>query len=210
MPEKRADAELKRRIDKLEHRVDTLEKKLSEIKVGRADTQTKGLKPLVDTAPDLEMKKRILVIEDSKADQMILEEILKQAGYDVLLASDGKEGLEKFYADSPDLVITDMVMPEKMGSEVISEIKGKHPQQKIIAMSSGSHAYGREIELDLAAMFGAHTIAKPFEPVKVLEIIHNLLQEETEAKETESEAPMGKSDTENTPSRSKVGKDLPE
>lgn len=210
MPEKRADVELKRRIDKLEHRVDRLEKALSEIKVKRVDAKVKSLKPLVDTTPGLEMKKRILVIEDSKADQMILEEILKQAGYDVLLASDGKEGLEKFYSDSPDLVMTDMIMPEKMGSEVILEIKEKHPKQKIIALSSGSHAYGKEIELDLAATFGAHTIAKPFEPGKVLETIHNLLQEETEAKETGFETPIGKSDTENTSSHSKVGRDLPE
>jgi DNA-binding NtrC family response regulator len=120
--------------------------------------------------------KRILVIDDSKIYRKILEEILIQAGYEVILASDGKEGLERFYKDPTDLVITDMVMPEKMGIDVIVELKETYPDLKIIAVSAGGD-FGPEIELDMARELKAHTIQKPFDPDRVLQMVAKLLSE---------------------------------
>ncbi|MEW6672845.1 MAG: response regulator [Thermodesulfobacteriota bacterium] len=187
MSQKPTYADLEHRLDDLEHRVKGLEKQLAEIKIQQVGNKIQTDVGVLNKKAGVETKKRILVIDDSKADQMIIEEILKQAGYDIALASDGKEGLERFYENPPDLVITDMVMPEKMGSELISEIKGKYPEQKIIAISSGSAAYGREIELDLAEMFGAYTIAKPFDPEKIIEVVNKLLHEEKEQEKIEQE-----------------------
>ncbi|MFC1798528.1 response regulator [Thermodesulfobacteriota bacterium] len=114
--------------------------------------------------------KRILVIDDSEIDRMVMEEILTQAGYQVVLAADGDEGLETFYGSSFDLVITDMVMPGKMGIDVILELKKKHPDLKVIAMSAGGD-FGPEIELGMAKDLEAHTITKPFEPEQILKAI---------------------------------------
>lgn len=180
MPDKPTYAEL-------EQKVKNLEQQLAGIKIQQVRNKTQKVAGRPKENAFVETKKRILVIDDSKVDLMIIEEILKQAGYIVDLASDGKEGLERFYENPPDLVITDMVMPEKMGSELISEIRKKYPEQKIIAISAGSPAYGLEIELDLAEVYGAYTIAKPFDPEKIIEVVDELLSKEHEQEKTEQE-----------------------
>ncbi len=122
-----------------------------------------------------DIKKRILVIDDSEIDCMILEEILKQAGYEVITASDGEEGMKKFHENQTDLVITDMVMPGKMGQDVIYELKEEFPELKIIAISAGSD-FGVDLELTIAKDVGAsYTLAKPYEPEIVLKVVKKLL-----------------------------------
>jgi len=157
----------------LEQRVKYLEKQLADKTSPKTDKKTQATGGSEGNA-GVEAKKRILVIDDSKVDQMIMEEILIQAGYDVVLASDGKEGLERFYENPPDLVITDMVMPEKMGIDLILEIREKYPEQKIIAVSAGG-VFGPEIELSMAEEFKAYTITTPFDPEKILTIVAELL-----------------------------------
>lgn len=120
--------------------------------------------------------KRVLVIDDSELDRMMLEELLKQAGYQVSLAADGDEGLQAYLQNPFDLVITDMVMPGKMGIDVILELKRKFPDVKVIAMSAGGD-FGPEIELDMARELAAHTIQKPFDPDMVLQMAARLLSQ---------------------------------
>ena len=118
----------------------------------------------------------ILIIDDNPEVLGIYSRILEHAGYEVLVASDGKEGLERFSGNPPDLVITDMVMPGKMGIDLIMEIREKNPEQKIIAMSAGGE-FGPEIELSMAEDFRAYTITKPFDPEKALKAVADLLVE---------------------------------
>jgi len=122
----------------------------------------------------MDAQKRILIIDDSEIDRMILEEILVQGGYKVTQASDGKEGMEIFRAQTFDLVITDMIMPEKLGIEVLLEMNEDFPEAKVIAISAGDE-YGLELDLDMARQIDVPTISKPFQPEEILDAVKKLL-----------------------------------
>ena len=68
------------------------------------------------------MSKRILVIEDDENLQLIARHILTNAGFDVISAMTGEEGLEKLLSKKPDLVILDNMMPRKSGEHVFDEV----------------------------------------------------------------------------------------
>jgi DNA-binding response OmpR family regulator len=78
---------------------------------------------------------RILVIDDDADTRMMLEQILKAAGHEVILAADGREGVERYRTSPADLVITDLYMPIQDGSETIRELRSCFPEVAIIAMS---------------------------------------------------------------------------
>ena len=123
----------------------------------------------------MDAQKRILIIDDSEIDLMILEEILVQAGYKVTQASDGKEGMDIFRTQPFDLVITDMIMPEKLGIEVLLEMKEDFPEAKVIAISAGDE-FGLELDLDMASKIDVPTISKPFQPEEILDAVRKLLR----------------------------------
>ena len=79
----------------------------------------------------------ILIIDDEELILGFLKERLMCEGFNVLTALDGKEGMNLFNDNQVDLVITDMIMPEKEGTETIIEMKKICPDIKIIAMSGG-------------------------------------------------------------------------
>lgn len=78
---------------------------------------------------------RLLLIEDDEGVRTVLRRMLEQAGHTVIEAHNGKEGLGLFQRASADLVITDIVMPEKEGLEVVKALRDTHPPVKIIAIS---------------------------------------------------------------------------
>ncbi len=80
---------------------------------------------------------RILVIEDDSLTCEWLESLLTRNGYVVDSATNGKDGVDKFQANPADLVITDIVMPEKDGIETITDLKRQYPSLKVIAISGG-------------------------------------------------------------------------
>ncbi len=123
----------------------------------------------------MDAQKRILIIDDSEIDLMILEEILVQAGYKVTQASDGKEGMEIFRTQPFDLVITDMIMPEKLGIEVLLEMREDFPEAKVVAISAGDE-FGLELDLDMARKIDVPTISKPFQPEEILDAVRKLLR----------------------------------
>jgi CheY-like chemotaxis protein len=118
----------------------------------------------------------ILLIDDDDQIRTMLREMLGRAGYMVMEASDGKEGV-KLYRDQPcDLIITDIIMPEKEGIETIRELKRDFPDVKIIAMSGGGRIDAEDY-LHMAKMLGAQrTFAKPIERDKLLGAIKELLK----------------------------------
>lgn len=105
--------------------------------------------------------KRVLIIDDEPAVCSMLRHGFEQAGFEVHTAENGTQGLALVHQQLPDLVVTDLLMPEKDGLEIIREIHREYPGMKVIAMSGGHRA-----ELDFlveAQLFGAaHAIAKPF------------------------------------------------
>ena len=112
-------------------------------------------------------RKSILVIDDEESIRKVLRAILEREGYRVLEASDGNEGLKQFTATPTDLVITDLIMPEKEGIETIRELREKFPDVKIIAVSGGGRI-GPDSYLQMAKGLGAlRTLRKPFD-LKIL------------------------------------------
>jgi CheY-like chemotaxis protein len=120
---------------------------------------------------------RILLVEDDEAVREILRKALVSAGYDVEEASDGAIALAAYYRQPPDLVITDLVMPEKDGLETIRELRRVNPAVKIIAMSGGGRTLGPgQLYLESARLFGALKIlAKPFTSSALLKAVSELL-----------------------------------
>jgi DNA-binding response OmpR family regulator len=106
---------------------------------------------------------RILLVDDDLALRSMLKLGLESLGYSVVEASDGREGLRLFKDAGIDVVLTDLIMPEKEGIELIMELKrlpGKSP--KIIAMSGGGHIAASS-HLNIARILGVkRMLAKPF------------------------------------------------
>jgi YesN/AraC family two-component response regulator len=101
--------------------------------------------------------------------------MLTKAGYDVLDAANGKVGLAMFRENEVDLVITDLIMPEKEGIEMIMELKSDFPDVKIIAMSGGAQM-GPDGYLQLADALGAQrTLKKPISREDLLGAIEEIL-----------------------------------
>ena len=82
-------------------------------------------------------KSLILIVDDDEGVLGALQDALTLFGYEVQTAENGKKALKILQNTKPDLVLIDMVMPEKDGIETIPEIKKKYPKVKMIAMSGG-------------------------------------------------------------------------
>jgi DNA-binding response OmpR family regulator len=118
---------------------------------------------------------RILVIDDEPEMRTILRQILEGAGYEVVDASNSREGLSRYSEKPADLVITGLVMPEKEGIETILDLKRRFAGVKIIAISGGGHV-GPDDYLSIASGLGAQkTFAKPFNIGELLKAIRELL-----------------------------------
>lgn len=104
---------------------------------------------------------KILLIDDEEQMRFLLKRMLTRDGHDIVLAQDGEEGVKSFYQLIPDLVITDIVMPNKGGLEVIGEILATHPSQPIIAMSGGRRALLPTID-SIEAIGIKGVLQKPF------------------------------------------------
>ena len=105
---------------------------------------------------------RILIIDDEELVRLTLRDMLEQAGHDVVEAVNGEEGINLHRQNPADLIITDIIMPEKEGIETIMELRGDNSEVKIIAISGG----GRMGDIDylkFARHLGVqHVLAKPF------------------------------------------------
>ena len=120
----------------------------------------------------------ILIIDDDKSILSFLKERLMYEGFSVLTALDGKEGMKLFNDNQVDLVITDIIMPNKDGFRTITELKRICPNIKIIAMSGGRLGYP-EYYLDTTKCFGVqYTFEKPIKTSDLLEAVYELLNED--------------------------------
>src|SRR2546426_1156017 len=106
----------------------------------------------------------------------ILSRILTQAGFDVLATANGDEGTRLCRQQSIDMVIVDMIMPEKDGLETLMEIRRNSPKARIIAMSGAPRTKVMD-SLSVALKVGAvATLAKPFTPNEFLSSVMQNLQ----------------------------------
>lgn len=117
----------------------------------------------------------ILIIEDDDQFRSMLKQMLGRAGHEVMDAPDGKEGLRMYRERPADLIITDIIMPEKEGLETIHALRKDYPDIKVIAISGGG-AMGTELYLDMAKGLGAsRAFSKPIDRGKLLSAINDLL-----------------------------------
>jgi len=106
---------------------------------------------------------RILVVEDDQQFRLMLEQMLIQDRHQVATASNGVDGLKSYQQNHPDLIITDILMPEKDGIEFIIEIQKNNPQSRIIAISGGRRSVSAEFNLKSAELLGVSaSLIKPF------------------------------------------------
>ncbi|MCP4291248.1 MAG: response regulator [bacterium] len=121
---------------------------------------------------------RILLVDDDRQIRDMLKMTLERGGHEVVEAEDGVQAIEKYEPTQMDLVITDIVMPEKEGIETIMELRGIDPEVKIIAISGGGRINPSDY-LNWARRFGVkHTFTKPVERNALLQAIEELLGQE--------------------------------
>ncbi|MEX2454672.1 MAG: response regulator [Rhodospirillaceae bacterium] len=121
---------------------------------------------------------KILVIDDDDMVRDLLMETLRRADYDVDIANNGAEGLKHFEDTRYDLVVTDILMPEKEGIETIMAMRKSDPATRVLAISGGGRT-GNHDYLDIALVLGATAVLrKPFRPSQFLEKVRTLLADE--------------------------------
>jgi two-component system cell cycle response regulator DivK len=121
------------------------------------------------------VSKRILVIEDTEDNRRILRDLLTNAGFEVLEATDGEKGVAAAVAENPDLILMDIQLPVIDGYEATRQIKS-HPKSShipIIAVTSyalsGDEAKTRDAGCD-------GYIAKPYSPRQILAMVRDFLR----------------------------------
>lgn len=118
---------------------------------------------------------RILLVDDEDAVLRLLEAVLAIDHHEVTTARDGNLAIAAVTNGTFDLVVTDLVMPDKEGLETIIEIRRLKPELKIIAMSGGGRGSADDY-LEMAAVLGASkTLAKPFSSHELLAAVTEVL-----------------------------------
>jgi len=116
----------------------------------------------------------ILLIDDEESVRMVFQVALERAGYRVLTAESGKQGLRLLEHQEVDLIFVDIFMPEMDGLELIPLLRKTRPASKIIAISGGS---GMKNFLDTAKYLGADdTLKKPFSLQELLDVVSSQLK----------------------------------
>jgi CheY-like chemotaxis protein len=118
----------------------------------------------------------VLVIDDDEQMPRMLSKMLIADNHTVSLAKDGVEGLQVYKQKKPDLVITDIMMPNKCGTDLINDLLDTYGDVPIIAMSGGQRAVSAEFNLNSAKMLGAREILKkPFSQDSLRDAVNKAL-----------------------------------
>lgn len=119
---------------------------------------------------------RILIIDDESQIRSMLRLMLERVGYEVIEAADGMDGIRQYRDNPADLIITDLIMPNKDGIGMIIELKKEFPKVKIIAMSGGG-VNRPEGYLDGAKKLGAtRTLTKPIDRDEMIDAVAETLK----------------------------------
>jgi len=121
----------------------------------------------------------ILLVDDDDALRRMLQLVLTRVGHEVEAVADGSMAWEKFTSWPADIVIMDLIMPEKEGLETIRQFRRNGAKTKILAISGGGRMDAREL-LVIAKQFGADmALAKPFTHEELLTALNSLLPQKT-------------------------------
>ncbi|HVE44406.1 MAG TPA: response regulator [Gammaproteobacteria bacterium] len=118
---------------------------------------------------------KILLVEDDDLVRDMLTQILERAKHQVMSAVDGEQATTYLQEETPDIMVTDIIMPKKSGITLISEVKNRHPNLEIIAISGGGRLDPTGY-LDLSESLGASvSFEKPIDNTALLMAIDLLL-----------------------------------
>ncbi len=124
---------------------------------------------------------RILVADDNPDVLELLKTILLADGHDVMLAQNGKQALMMHQESPADLVITDIIMPDSGGIDLMRNLRRCSPGTRIIALSGGGNFLKSKEYLRIAKLVGVdRAFEKPFMPTDLREAVNELLPKETE------------------------------
>jgi len=117
----------------------------------------------------------VLVVEDSLTQREMISDLLSKSGLSVIVAKDGVEALEKIQAQSPDVVVLDIVMPRMNGYEVCRRLKTDPKTKNVLVVMCSSK--GEEFDRYWGMKQGADAyIAKPFQPTELVGTVKQLLR----------------------------------
>lgn len=117
----------------------------------------------------------MLVVDDDELVRETLQRYLSTSGFNVLLAADGEVALELLESEPVDLVLTDLIMPNREGIETIVELRRRKTPTKIIAISGGGRSGDADF-LQMATLLGADgTLRKPFSRAELIDKIREVL-----------------------------------
>jgi len=118
---------------------------------------------------------RVLVVDDEETIRGALARALQRVGHEALEAENGLDALQLMKTEPVDLVVTDLVMPELDGLELIKELARERPGIKVIAISGGG-VWDKQSLLATAGMLGALvSLEKPFELADFLAMVEEVL-----------------------------------
>lgn len=120
------------------------------------------------------MTKKILVVEDTEDNRQILRDLLSMAGYEMVEAYDGAEGVQKAAEHKPDLILMDIQMPVMDGYEATRRIKANPDLKSIPIVAVTSYALSGDEQKTRAAGCDAY-IAKPYSPRQMLAKVREIL-----------------------------------
>jgi DNA-binding response OmpR family regulator len=117
---------------------------------------------------------RVLVVEDDPVILRLLEVNFELEGFEVLLAHDGAEGIDLARRQRPDIVISDIMMPNVSGIELVAALKGEEATASIPILLLSAKAQSADVKAGLEA--GADDyVTKPFEPLELVDRVQALL-----------------------------------
>ncbi|WP_025904306.1 response regulator transcription factor [Mammaliicoccus sciuri] len=119
------------------------------------------------------MSQKVLVVDDEQSIVTLLKYNIEQAGYQVIVAYDGVQALEKVNEEKPDLVVLDVMLPEKDGIEVCKTIRSDKNQVPILMLTAKDDEFDRVLGLELGA---DDYLTKPFSPREVVARVKAILR----------------------------------
>ncbi len=119
------------------------------------------------------MSKRVLIVEDEPNIAVALRFLLDREGFDVVVVRDGDDALDNVTSNTPDLVILDVMLPNRSGFDILRDIRQSDRAETPVLMLT---AKGQARDRKTAAELGVNTfMTKPFSNAKVVEAVHELV-----------------------------------
>jgi DNA-binding response OmpR family regulator len=119
-------------------------------------------------------RKKILIVDDSETSLMMSRMILSKASYDIVVAKDGQEGVEKAVAEMPDLILLDVVMPRMNGFEACAQIRARELTKSIPVIIVTTRGEEANVETGFTAGCNDY-ITKPVNGLELLSKVRSLL-----------------------------------